>query len=303
MNERRVILAGGTGSLGGVLEGALREKGYAPLILTRSPRQANHLVWDGKTLGEWAAQVDGAAAVINLAGRSVNCRHTPENRREILDSRIDSVNVIHQAILQAKTPPPVLIQAAAMGIYGNGGDKTYDENGAPGTDFLAQVAVAWEKAFFGVDLPSTRKVLLRISLVLEQDEGALGVLTNLTRCFMGGATGRGRQHMSWIHIDDLTRLFLQTIADTRMEGVYNACTPNPVTNAEFMRTMRRTLHRPWCPPAPPLFVRLGAWVMQTEGDLVLIGRKCVPKRLLEQGFTFTYPTLQPALENLIGKAA
>jgi uncharacterized protein (TIGR01777 family) len=303
MSEKRVILAGGSGVLGKALEPMFREKGYTPYILTRSPKSANHLAWDGKMLGDWAACLDGAVAVINLAGRSVDCRHTPKNRREIIDSRINSVNVLHEAILHAQTPPLVLIQAAAMGIYGNGGDNLYDENSPAGTDFLAQVAVEWEKAFFGVELPQTRKVLLRISLVLAKDEGVLQPMTAITRLFLGGATGSGRQYMSWIHIDDLCRLFLQAVEDTQLSGVYNACTPNPVRNAEFMRAMRQQLHRPWCPPAPEIFVRIGAWLMQSEGDLVLIGRKCVPKRLLEQGFTFQYPTLQSALNDLLGKAA
>jgi uncharacterized protein len=303
MSEKRVILAGGSGVLGKALLPMFREKGYTPYVLTRSPKSANDIAWDGKTLGEWTACLDGAVAVINLTGRSVNCRHTPENRREIIDSRINSVNVLHEAILRAQTPPPVLIQAAAMGIYGNGGDKLYDESGAAGTDFLAQVSVEWEKAFFSVDLPNTRKVLLRISLVLAKDEGVLQPMSNITRLFLGGSVGSGRQYMSWIHIDDLSRLFLQAVEDQQLSGVYNACTPNPVTNAEFMRAMRHTLHRPWCPPAPEIFVRIGAWLMQSEADLMLIGRKCVPKRLMEQGFHFTYPTLQPALDDLLGNAA
>lgn len=301
LTKPHVIIAGGSGFLGQHLETALTANNYRVTILTRSPKHPNHVRWDGATLGDWAAHVDGAYAVVNLTGRSVNTRYTPENRREIINSRVNSVSVINQAILKSENPPPALVQVSSLAIYGNAGDTICDETTPASTGFSPEVCIQWEDAFYASDLPNTRRVVLRTGLALADDGGALEVLARLTRLFLGGTVGDGRQYMSWLHIEDMNRIVLQSIEDKAWEGIYNATGPNPVTNREFMRTLRQALNRPWCPPAPALAVHIGSWLMRTEAQLALHGRRCVPRRLLEQGFTFQFPDLKPALADIFGK--
>jgi uncharacterized protein (TIGR01777 family) len=182
------------------------------IVLTRAESDQRGAVrkahWDGKTLGDWIQFVNGAAAVVNLTGRSINCRHTPENRREIIDSRVDSVRVLGQAIEQCAQPPQVFVQFAGVGIYGDKGKRLCDETTAPGDDFVAEVCQRWEAAFDSVDASKTRKVLLRLGVVLGPNGGFLEVLGRLTRWFLGGQVGSGRQYISWIHITDLSRMVL-----------------------------------------------------------------------------------------------
>ncbi|MCB9450915.1 MAG: TIGR01777 family protein [Anaerolineaceae bacterium] len=296
---KRVILAGGSGFLGGHLEQALLDRNYEPVVLTRSPRKPNQVAWDGKTPGDWTQYLEGAAAVINFTGKSVNCRYTPANRREIVESRVDSVNVIHKAILGAKTPPSVLVQAASAAIYGDAGSQTCDETASPGKGFSVETCLAWEHTFNSIDLPETRKVLFRIGFALDKNGGALQPLLQLTRFFLGGAAGNGQQYISWLHIDDLNRMFIEAIENPMTEGMYNAVGPNPVTNAAFMRTLRQVVGRPWSPSVPAPFVRIGAFLMGTEGELVLTGRRCLPTRFLKQGFTFQYTDLEQTLTAIL----
>jgi uncharacterized protein (TIGR01777 family) len=303
MNTKRIVLAGGSGFLGRSLAEELLANGYDAVILTRAERTAYGRVravqWDGKTLGEWTREIDGAHAVINLAGRSVNCRYTPENRREIIDSRVDSVKVIGRAIAQCARKPKVLIQSASLAIYGDAGARICDESAPPGTGFSVDVCRLWENAFAAAPTPGTRRVLLRIGFVLGPGGGALSMLANLTRFFLGGAVGTGRQSISWIHQHDLNRLILRAIEDENMVGTYNATGPEPVTNADFMRELRHALHRPWAPPTPACIVRAGTWLLETEAELALSGRKCVPKRLVEQRFEFGFPSLREALDDAL----
>lgn len=291
----RVVLAGGSGFLGSHLEQALLARNYEPVVLTRSPRKPNQVEWDGKTPGDWTQYLEGAAAVINFTGKSVNCRYTPANRQEIVRSRVDSVNVIHQAILQAKTPPSVLIQAASAAIYGDAGSRICDETTPPGKSFSVETCLQWEHAFNSADLPDTRKVLFRIGFALDKSGGALQPLLQLARFFLGGAAGNGQQYISWLHVDDLNGMFIEAIENPAIKGLYNAVGPKPVTNAEFMQTLRHVVGRPWSPPVPAPFVRVGAFLMGTEGELVLIGRRCLPSRFLEQGFAFQYTDLEQTL--------
>lgn len=298
ITKPKVVIAGGSGFLGQHLERALTAQNYEVVILTRSPKHPNHFKWDGETLGDWSTQIDGAQVVINLTGKSVNTRYTPNNRQEIIGSRVNSVAVINEAILNSQTPPPILIQISSLAIYGNTGDMICDETTPAGSGFSPEVCVQWEKAFYASDLPSTRRVVLRTGLALARDGGALEVLANLTRLFLGGQVGNGRQYISWLHIEDMNRMVLHAIEDPTAEGIYNATGPNPVTNAEFMRALRHTLNRPWSPPAPAFAVHLASWLMRTEPQLALEGRRCVPKRLLDQGFEFQFPDLQTALADI-----
>jgi uncharacterized protein (TIGR01777 family) len=304
MNKsNKVIIAGGSGFLGRALALALAARGHEVTILTRSPKARGdgitELYWDGKSAGDWFGAIDGAEAVVNLAGRSVNCRYTAQNRREIVDSRIDSVNILGAAVAQCKSAPKVWVQASSLAIYGDSGDRWRHEDSPPGNDFPAEVCVRWEAAFNSLSLPATRKVALRISFALGREGGALGTLAALTRLFLGGATGSGRQFISWIHIADLIRMFEWSIGREDVAGAYNATGPNPVTNAEFMRELRRALHRPWSPPVPAWLAHIGAWAMGAEASLALTGRRGAPRRFSDQGFEFQFPALRPALEDLL----
>jgi uncharacterized protein (TIGR01777 family) len=298
----RVVIAGGSGFLGQALAKALLGKGYDVVILSRgAPREGSgirQLHWDGKTVGDWSQAIDGAKAVVNLTGRSVNCRHTPQNRCEIMESRVDSVRVLGEAIGRGNRPPEVFVQASSLAIYGDPADRWCDEDAPHATGFSEEVCERWEGEFQKVQAPGMRKVIMRIGIVLDHDQGALPVLARLTRFFLGGRVGNGRQYVSWIHIADLTRMFLEAIERPELSGVFNATGPNPATNAEFMRELRHALHRPWSPPVPAWATRIGAFFMRTEPSLALTGRRCRPKRFLENGFQFEFPDLRGALDDL-----
>jgi len=304
MKNERIILAGGSGYLGTLLAADLAERGCDVIVLTRNPRPREGAVrevcWDGRTLGEWAGLLNGARAVVNLTGRSVNCRYTPEHRREIVESRVESVKVMGEAIRRCAQPPRVLVQASSLAIYGDPGERWCDEGTVAGAGFPAETCLLWEKAFNESPTPKTRRVLLRIGFVLGRSGGALNVLGRLTRWGLGGRVGSGRQYISWLHERDMTRIFLAAIEREEMVGVFNASGPDPVTNAEFMKELRRALHRPWSPPAPAWAVHIGSWLLRTEACLALTGRRCTPKRLLEHGFTFAFPDLEEALREIYG---
>jgi uncharacterized protein (TIGR01777 family) len=299
MPEGRVVIAGGTGFLGTALTRDLLDAGNEVVVLTRTPRKrtdgAVEMAWDGRTAGDWVATVDGARAIVNLAGKSVNCRYTEANRREIVASRVDSVNAIDGAIQAATSKPPVWIQAGSLAIYGNPSDRICDESAPPGVGFSVETCLSWERAFANARSNATRQVMLRIGFALAPGGGALEALAGLARRFLGGTTGSGMQFISWLHVEDLNRMTRWAIERDDMEGTFNATGPNPVTNREFMRELRRAVGRPWSPPVPEWAVRLGARLMGTEAELALTGRRCVPARFLSMGFKFKHPNLRDAL--------
>jgi uncharacterized protein (TIGR01777 family) len=299
---KRIILAGGSGFLGQSLGQALQGQGHEVIVLGRGRSKVSggmrHEQWDGRTLGDWASLLDGAKAVVNLTGRSVNCRHTPENKRQIMDSRVNSVRVLGDAVSRCAQPPEVFVQSSSLAIYGDPGDRWCDEEAPQAHGFSEEVCKRWEGAFADVEKPGMRKVVLRIGIALAADQGALPVLARLTRWFLGGKVSHGRQYLSWIHITDLVRMFVDAIERADLSGVFNATGPNPVTNAEFMRELRRTLHRPWSPPVPAWATKIGAPLMGTEASLALTGRRGAPRRFLEHGFQFQFPTLREAFANL-----
>lgn len=302
MANKRIVLAGGSGFLGQSLAKELLLRGYEVVVLTRSPQRhaggLRDVPWDGKTYGDWAQTLEGAEAVVNLTGKNVNCRYTPENRREIVASRVDSVNVIAEAIARCRVSPKVLVQAATLAIYGDAGADICDESASPGRGFSVETCLSWERAFNSTETPHTRKVLLRIGFALGRDGGALKTLARLTKLGLGGTVGSGEQYISWIHTHDLKEMFLASIVREDIIGVFNATSPQPVTNARFMRSLRRALHRPWSPPVPAWAVRIGARLMNTEAELALTGRRCIPKRFTEKDFKFKYPDLDGALTEL-----
>ena len=303
---KKVILAGGSGFIGSALARSLASAGWEPVILTRTPRENagfREVAWNGETGGAWAAELEGAAAVVNLAGRSINCVHTLANSREILESRENAVRALGKGYARAKNPPPVWVQCSATGYYGNAGDRLCDEALASGPGFMAEICRRWEEAFRALELPGVRRVVLRIGVVLDREAGAFPPLARLVRCCLGGAAGSGRQYVSWVHLKDVIRIFEAALAQPELAGVYNACAPGPVTNAEFMRELRAAFRRPWCPSAPEFAVRLAArHLLKTEGNLALYGQRCMPQRLLAAGFGFKYSQLPSALADLVNRA-
>ena len=298
----KAILAGGSGFLGRALARELVRGGWQVVVLTRTPQEPGDVAWDATTLGPWADELEGAAAVVNFTGRSVNCIHTPENKRLILESRVNSVRVLGAAVARCHRPPPVWVQCATLALYGNAGDRVCDEQAPLADDFSAQVSRQWEAAFAAVAAPGLRQVVLRIGIVLGPGGGGLTPLAKLARRFLGGTVGNGRQYFSWLHLADMNGIILRALSQPEMAGAYNACAPNPVTNAEFMRALRHAVGRPWSPPAPEWAVRFGAhYFMRTDADLALTGRRCVPRRLLEEGYQFQFPELGPALRDALAE--
>ena len=304
-SKGRVVLAGGSGFLGRALTEEFVREGYEVVVLTRKPSKLSRarvreVEWDGRNVcASWRRELEGAAAVVNLTGRSVDCRHTAANRREILESRVHSVEAVGRAVRACKEPPRVLVQAGSLAIYGDAGKRVCDEGAPAGKGFPVEVCQQWERAFDSLELPSTGKVLLRIGFVLGRDGGAFPTLARLARFYLGGAVGDGHQYISWLHARDFCRLVLWCVERREVAGVFNATGPCPVTNAEFMCELRCALKRPWSPSTPARLVRLGAFFLRTEADLALTGRRCIPDRLVESNFKFIYTNLESALADLV----
>jgi uncharacterized protein (TIGR01777 family) len=298
----RIVIAGGSGFIGRGLTQMFVARGFEVVVMTRTAKAATgnmrSVAWDGTTVGDWVNELEGATAVINLAGHTINCPHTPANRKLIVESRVNSVRTITDAIRRCQHPPAGLVQGSAVGFYGDTGSTPRDETSPSGTGFRAEACRAWEAALDPTTLPATRCVTLRTGVVLGRDGGALPTLAGLTRWFLGGAVGDGRQFISWIHQEDFNRIVLAAIEDKSWSGVFNATAPNPATNADFMRELRRALHRPWSPPAPAFAVRLAAPLMDTDASLALESQRILPARLLAAGFQFTFSQLREALEHL-----
>jgi uncharacterized protein (TIGR01777 family) len=301
VEKKRVVLAGGGGFIGQALAKELLARNYEVVVLTRAPRERSdgvrEIEWDAEHIGEWIKCLDDAEAVVNLTGKNINCPHTPENLRALMASRVNSVKAIAAAFLHVTTPPRVWLQAGAIGFYGDRGNTVCDETAPHGMDNLSEICRQWEDAFRVAKPAKTRQVLLRIGFVLGRDGGALPILSRLTKWFLGGAAGNGRQYISWIHIRDLTRMFVEAIEREDWSGTFNAVAPGPETNREFMRQLRRALHRPWSPPVPSFAVKLGARLMGSEPSLALAGCRVVPRKFLQAGFKFKFADLRPALEN------
>jgi uncharacterized protein (TIGR01777 family) len=303
--KRRIVIAGGSGFIGTVLAGEFQALDFEVVVLTRTPRMrtdgVKEVLWNGEHIGEWIQALDGAEAVINLTGKSVNCPHTPENLKEAKASRVNSVNAIAGAFTYNKVPPRVWVQASATGYYGDTRDQSCNEVAPNGRDNLSKVCQEWEAAFWAHPLAKMRRVALRVGFVLGREGGALPILVRLTKNFLGGAAGNGRQYISWIHIADVAKMFVAAVVDEKLTGTYNAVAPEAVTNAEFMRELRRVLHRPWCPPAPEFMVRLGAKWTNSDPSLALTSQRCVPQRFQEAQFFYRFPQLNAALRDLCSK--
>jgi len=303
LSGQHIVLAGGTGFLGRSLMSVLMESKCRITVLTRSRRMTadkdvRFVEWDGRSIGLWTDAIDGADAIVNFTGKNANCRLTERNRRELAESRRNAVIVLAAAMNLCRRRPGVFVQCSAVGVYGDT-KSCCDEQTKEGDGMLADIARTCEAAFCSADLKDTRQVLLRLGVVLGRDGGALPSLARLTRCFMGGAAGSGKQYLSWIHAQDLNRIIACTIGNPNIEGTFNAVSPMPVTNAEFMQTLRRVLGKPWSPPVPAILLRAVAFAAGLNSELVLTGQRCAPCRLQEIGFHFEFGGLEKALRDLL----
>lgn len=299
----KIVIAGGSGFIGTNLAKHLTRLGCDVIILSRQTHERSTswriVQWDGRTLDAWADHLDGASALVNLAGRTVDCIKTPEHCDEILRSRVESTRVLGLAVRKVRAPPRVWVQMSTAHIVGDPPALLCDEDSPPGYGLAPFVGTSWENACLDVVSPEMRLVMLRTSFVLGRNGGALKRLSKTVKWGLGGTVGRGHQGMSWIHELDMTRLFIRAIADSNMKGVYVASAPNPVSNQVFMRELRVALDRPVGLPTSEWMVRVGArWILRTDPELALCGRYCVSRRLREEQFDFAFPELGPALRDI-----
>lgn len=310
MSENGLILiAGGSGFLGISLAAHLTAAGHRVVVLSRHPPKVSgpwrHVAWDARTLGDWTNELNGAAGLVNLTGRSVDCIKTPDHCDEILRSRVEATQVLGRAVQSVERPPPVWVQMSTAHIYGDLPDVTCTEDSALGYGLAPTVGRAWEDAFHHACASRPiRPVILRTSFVIGRDRGAgcgaLAKLGRLARLGLGGTVGSGKQGMSWIHETDLNRLFERALTDPVMQGTYIASSPNPVSQREFMRTLRQAVGMPLGLPAFEWMVRLGAPLfLRTDPELALYGRYVVSQRLKDENFEFRFPRLKEALHDLI----
>jgi hypothetical protein len=300
-----VVIFGANGFVGRYLTAYYLRQRREVVAVARERRgidpRAMFLEWDGRTLGPWAMALEGAAMVINLAGRSVNCRYEEERKREILESRVEATKVIGEAIAACDQAPAVWMNSSTATIYRHAEDRPQDEwSGEPGEGFSVQVARQWEEAFFASKVPgAVRKVALRMGMVLANEPGTVfGVLGRLVRLGLGGAMGGGRQRVSWIHMDDLLAAIDLLEQDLLADGVFNLTAPEAPTNGHLMRALREEIGMPLGLPAARWMMEIGACVMRTETELVLKSRWAVPARLIDHGMRFRWPEIGPALADL-----
>jgi len=297
----KIVIAGGSGFLGRIVASHFDTPKNKIVILTRGRTVSgnlNFVHWDGQYLGDWTSSLEGADVLINLAGRSVNCRYNNRNRSEILHSRLDSTRVLGAAMGKISRPPALWIQSSSATFYKHSETGVMDEyTGETGDTFSEQVCQQWEQAFGQLVLPFTRKIILRMGIVLGEGS-ALSRLINLANCGLGGPQGSGRQFMSWIHYRDVLRIIDWILAHPTVQGVLNVTAPHPVRNSVFMRELRSVLKIPAGIPLPKSLLELGAWLIGTETELILKSRKVCPQRLLDKGFVFEFPDLKSALGDL-----
>lgn len=316
MNNKKIVIAGGTGFIG---QGICNYfgNGNEIVVLTRQlpdqktnafgenviseeiAKNIRYVKWDGVGLGDWANEINGAEIIINLAGKTVNCRYTEKNKKEIFDSRTNSVRVIGLAIQQATVPPKLWLNASSATIYPHATDSPRDENFITfADDFSVQVCKLWEKTFYEQRTPFTRKVALRMAITL----GAGGVMIpyfNLLKFGLGGKQGNGKQMYSWVHIIDTCRMIEWIAEHTELEGIYNCVSPNAVTNEEFMTTLRKVTDHVFGLPAYEWMLKIGARLIGTEPELILKSRWVLPTKILQTGFKFSYPCLKIAFDEII----
>lgn len=306
----KLILAGGSGQIGHLLKRYCAKQGWQVVSLTRTVQEANDVFWDGQTLGAWTEYVDGADVLVNLAGRSVNCRYTADNRQQMMESRVHTTKLLGQAIHKCQRPPAVWLQSSTATIYDHTLDHPNDEvtgvindqrTGAQQSwNFSVQIGKAWERTAQEHCPSSTRLVCLRTAMVMSPDRGGVfDTLRTLCRRGLGGASGDGQQYVSWIHEIDFVRAMHFLIEQTHIQGAVNMCAPEPIPNVLFMKEIRQAIGVPFGLPAARWMLEIGAVLMRTETELVLKSRYVVPRRLQEHGFRFEYPRWKEAVRELV----
>lgn len=308
--SKKLILAGGSGFLGQELAAFFAAKGFEIVLFSRSAGgegRARLVGWDGVSLGSWAKELEGASAVINLAGRTVNCRYNARNRQEIMESRTASTAILGEAIARCEMPPPVWLNLSTATIYRHTLGPAWDESGEiAGTpevkdEFSVEVAQRWEEKLQKAPTPRTRKVALRSAMVLGHAANSVfPTLLRLAKFGLGGRMGSGKQFVSWIHAEDFCRAVEWLIDHEELSGVVNLAAPNPLTNAEMMRVMRRAAGMPIGLPALRPMLEVGAVFLRTETELILKSRRVISRRLGESGFKFRFETFEEAVRNLAG---
>ena len=308
--NKRIILAGGSGFLGGELAKHFTALKWNVVVLTRQPKArtdgVREVAWDGETVGDWARELEAAEAVVNLCGKSVDCRYTTTNRRLLIESRTKPTRVIGHAIAKCKSPPRVWLNASSATLYKHTFDTPMDENGVQGAtreakdEFSIEIINQWERAFDDVQTPRTRKVALRTTMVLGHAKNSVfPVLRRLTRMGLGGRMGSGRQFVSWMHQVDFCRAVEWVIAHEELNGPVNFAAPNPLPNTEMMRMFRELCGVPFGLPATEWMLEIGAFFLRTETELIIKSRRVVPGRLLASGFEFRFPQFRQAVVNLL----
>jgi uncharacterized protein (TIGR01777 family) len=310
----KIVIAGGSGQVGTILARHFHNNKHEVMVLSRNlqRRPWKTMQWDGETLGAWVTSLEGSDVLINLAGRSVNCRYTEQNRQAILQSRVRSTQLLHEALAELAQPPAVWLNASTATIYRHALDRPMDEAtgelggnepGAPDTwNFSIDVAKAWERAFFSTVTPHTRQVALRSAMTFSPDRGGVfDVFLSLVRHGVGGTNLPGTQFVSWIHEVDFIRAVEFLIADPSLDGVVNLSSPNPIPNREFLRILRKAWGVGVGLPIWPWILEIGTFLLRTESELVLKSRRVVPRRLLEAGFTFEFPTWDAAARDLVSR--
>lgn len=302
----KVVIAGGTGFLGSLLVNHFKVTNAEIRILSRShfPDQGNvkYYQWNGKEQGEWSQALEGADVLINLNGKSVDCRYTEKNKQLIYSTRLDSTAALGRAIQSCQKPPELWINAASATIYRHSLDKEMDEKGGEiGSGFSVDVCRKWEQVFDSFEVPGTRKILIRTGIVLGKKGGPFFPLKMLAKTGLGGMQGPGNQYFSWLHEKDFVRIIRYFIENKNAEGIYNLCAPSPVQNKELMKNLRKEVGVPFGLPLPEWLLEIGAGMINTETELILKSRRVIPKRLLEEGYRFEFTDIKKALVNLIKK--
>ncbi len=300
---KKLVIAGGSGFLGDALIHYFNGKFDEYIVLTRSPKKnyanVKHVLWDAKTLGDWSQHLEGADCVINLCGRSVDCRYTDKNKALIFSSRLDSTAILGKAIANCKDAPKVWMNAASATYYRYSEDKVMTEiDGEAGEGFSVEVCKAWEKVFNEALTPNTRKINLRISMVMGKNAGVFPVLRKLTKRFLGGKMGSGTQFVSWIHVEDFCRMVEWLINNKNAAGPYNVAAPHPIRNNDMMKVYRKVLGVPFGLPATEWMLAIGAFFMGTETELVLKSRNVISDRAMKEGFEFKFKTMEECVKNL-----
>jgi uncharacterized protein len=296
----KIIIAAGTGFLGNELYHFFTKKGHEVLVLTRKPSKNHHIQWDAATIENWAKHLENSDVLINMTGKSVDCRYNQTNRSQILSSRIQSTRVLQQAVDKCTSPPKIWLNASSATIYIHAETTLMTEpSGTIGDDFSMNICKAWEKEFFANPNPNIRKVALRTSIVLGKNGGAFPKLKQITKLGLGGRQGQGTQYMSWIHIVDFCNAVSFIIENEQLHGPINVTAPSPLSNQKFMQTIRKILRIPFGLPSPRFLLELAAIFINTETELLLKSRYVYPHILLKNGFQFQYCTAAEAIEQLI----